>query len=425
MGAVSSLRAGVRRHLPERAIEALRGGRRWWWRVRGRVRGPLPDEPTRPAVPTAPVRLLIGPANFAGQAWAWARSAERHLDGVGATVMAVRRGGLDFAADYAVPVRVYRSPSWSVAQRDWIVQSFSHVLIDAMRPLLGPLYGADCEREADALRAAGLTVGMIAHGSDIRVPSRHREMYPLSPFDPDHPTTRGLQAQSERLSAVMLGFDGPTFVSTPDLLDFAPAATWLPVVVDGAVWATDRPVLERRRPVVVHVPSNPFLKGSHLVDGQLQDMSDRGLIEYRRLEGIAPDQVPAVVADADVVLDQFVLGLYSAMAVQGMFAGRLVVAHVADRVRARVPGELPVLEARPDDVVAVLERVLDDRATHQAMARDGLAYARRVHDGAMSARVLAPFLGRPERADQGPPGPGGTMGDPHDPPSADLSEAPA
>jgi hypothetical protein len=199
----------------------------------------------------------------------------------------------------------------------------------------------------------------------------------------------------------------------------------LPVVVDGTRWATDRPVLERARPVVVHVPSNPFLKGSHLVDGPLQEMSDRGLIEYRRLEGVAPDQVPAVVADADVVLDQFVLGLYSVMAVQGMFAGRLVVAHVADRVRARVPGELPVLESGPDDVVSVLERVLDDRPAYQAMAREGLAYARRVHDGAMSARVLAPFLGRPELAGRAGNGSGGSMTGPHDPPSADLSEAPA
>lgn len=381
----------------------------------GRLHGPLPDEPPRPVVPTTPVRLLVGPANFAGQAWEWARAAERHLDGVGAVVMAVRRGGLEFAADYQVPLPVYRSPSWSVAEKDWITRSFTHVLIDAMRPLMGPLYGDDCAREIDALQASGLTVGLIAHGSDIRVPSRHRETYERSPFDPDHPTTKALETQSRRLSAVMLGFDGPTFVSTPDLLDFAPRATWLPVVVDGGRWASDHPVLERPRPVVVHVPSNPFLKGSHLVDGPLQDMADRGLIEYRRLEGVPPEQMPALVADADVVLDQFVLGLYSVMAVQGMFAGRLVVAHVADRVRDRVPGELPIVEAGPDDVVEVLQRVLDARDTYRDVAVAGLAYARRVHDGTLSARALAPFVGRA----------GATMTGPHDPPSADLSEAPA
>jgi hypothetical protein len=404
--------ARIRHHLPEAMVEGLRSVRRSWWRLSGRFRGTPAGEPARPPVPTTAVRLLVGPANFAGQAWAWARAAEQHLDGVGATVMAVQRGGLDFEADYAVPVAVYRSPRWAAAQKDWITREFTHVLIDAMRPLMGPLYGDGCGREIDMLRAAGLTVGLIAHGSDIRVPSAHRALYPRSPFDPDHPTTKGLQAQSQRLSAVMLGFDGPTFVSTPDLLDFAPAATWLPVVVDGARWATDAPVLERPRPVVVHVPSNPFLKGSNLVDGPLQEMANRGLIEYRRLEGVPPEQMPLLVRDADIVLDQFMLGLYSVMAVEGMFAGRLVVAHVADRVRARVPGELPIVESGPEDVVTVLQQVLDDRDHYRGVAQAGLAYARQVHDGTRSARVLAGFLG-------------GTMTGPRHPPSADLSEAPA
>jgi hypothetical protein len=127
-------------------------------------------------------------------------------------------------------------------------------------------------------------------------------------------------------------------------------------------------------------------------------MSDTGRIEYRRLEGISPDRMPDVVRDADIVLDQFVLGLYSVMAVQGMFAGRLVVAHVADRVRDRVPGELPVVEAGPDDVVDVLERILQARDEYRAVAAAGRLYASAVHDGARSAQVLAGFLGRPLRA---------------------------
>ncbi|MFX4971195.1 hypothetical protein ABTB72_19645, partial [Acinetobacter baumannii] len=82
--------------------------------------------------------------------------------------------------------------------------------------------------------------------------------------------------------------------------------------------------------------------------------------------------MPALVADADIVLDQFVLGLYSAMAVQGLAAGRLVVAHVPDRVRERVPGgHLPIADATADDVVALIERVLDDRDTYRELAAQG------------------------------------------------------
>lgn len=396
------MRESLRRWLPEPALRVLRTGRRLWWRLGSRVWRPPVDEPVRPAVGDAAVRLLVGPANFAGQAWAWGRTVERELDGVSATVMAVERGRLVFASDYGVPESVYRSHRWALAQRRWIEGSFTHVLIDSMRPLMGPLYGDDCGREIPVLRRAGLTVGLIAHGSDIRVPSRHRELYPYSPFDPGLDETRRLQAQSTRLSAVMLGFDGPTFVSTPDLLDFAPSAQWLPTVVDPADWASDVAVLERRRPVVLHVPSSPFLKGSALVDPALQELHERGLIDYRRLEGVDPRQMPGLVGEADVVLDQFVLGLYSVMAIQGMAAGRLVVAHVHPRVRARLPRELPVVESGPAAVTAVLERILSDREGFRALAAEGPAYASAVHDGRVSARVLSGFLGRPLRRPEAP-----------------------
>jgi hypothetical protein len=385
----------LRQRLPEPVLQLLRWLRRVLLRWRERLFPPDLVHPPRPVVDLqAPVRLLVGPANFAGQAWAWARAAERELPGVSATAMSVERGGLAFDSDYSVPVPVYRSLRWQREQLDAVRSTYTHVLMDAMRAVLGNRYGEDCRRDIQVLERAGLRVGLIAHGSDIRLGSLHRELYPHSPWhDESWDYGRRLQAQAERLGGILNGFDGATFVSTPDLLDFAPRATWLPTVVDAEPWRSDVPVLRRARPVVLHVPSNPRLKGSHLVDPLLHRMHDEGRIEYRRLEGVAPGDMPALVADADVVLDQFVLGLYSVMAIQGMAAGRLVVAHVHDRVRARTPVPLPVLEATPDDLVEVLEKVLADRSPYQELAAQGPSYAAEVHDGRRSARVLAPFLG--------------------------------
>ena len=98
-----SLGLAVRRHLPEPVDRVLRQARRRWWRICDRVAPPT-SQPTRPAVRATPVRLLIGPANFAGQAWEWSRAVERELPSVSATAMSVRRAGLEFASDYAVPM---------------------------------------------------------------------------------------------------------------------------------------------------------------------------------------------------------------------------------------------------------------------------------------------------------------------------------
>ena len=64
--------------------------------------------------------------------------------------------------------------------------------------------------------------------------------------------------------------------------------TWLPVVVDVDRWATDQPLLEREVPVVLHAPSRASLKGSSHVDAAMSALDAAGLIEYRRLEHVAP-----------------------------------------------------------------------------------------------------------------------------------------
>jgi len=386
------------RQLPLRVAAAVRR--------RGRFVASLVAHPrvpqTRPAVRDAPVRLVVGPANFAGQAWEWARAVERELPDVSATVVGVR-DRFEFPADYAVEPAVYRSARWSLDQRRWVERSFSHVLLDGVRPLTGPILARDARRDLAAFRQAGLAVGLVAHGSEVRLPSRHRELYPYSPFDPALPETARLQANAERFGGVLARDPGPAFVSTPDLLDFVPRATWLPVVVDARAWRSDAPVLERARPVVVHAPSNPWLKGTAAADAALSRLHEQGLVEYRRVEGVRSADIPALVADADVVLDQLVIGCYGVMAVQAMHAGRLVVAHLPDHVRARFPAPPPVVECGPGDVTQVMTALLDDRDAFRAIAARGPAYAADVHDGRRSAGALAAFLGRAAEVGPGDP----------------------
>jgi glycosyltransferase involved in cell wall biosynthesis len=124
------------------------------------------------------------------------------------------------------------------------------------------------------------------------------------------------------------------------------------------------------------------------------------LIEYRRVEGVPSQEMPALYRNADIVLDQFRLGDYGVAACEAMAAGRLVIGHVSDEVRDRVRRstglELPIVESRFSSVGEVIEDVLSDRESWTSRAERGPEFVRAVHDGARSARVLAPFLGAQE-----------------------------
>lgn len=365
------------------------------------------DVPVNPPVPGAPVRLYVGPANYAGQGTAWARAAER-LPGVGAVAMTAEPPtGFTFPTDVRVPQAVYTgSHRWQSAQRRYVTQ-FSHVLVEACRPLFGTLRASvgapnGVWREIAELRESGLVVGSVAHGSEVRDPARHLEATPWSPFRDTRWETGRLLARTvpehnrhlDELEAAGMA----SFVSTPDLLLDRPGATWLPLVVDPARWATEAPPLTRRVPVVVHAPTNGPMKGTEGIEPVLERLAARGAIEYRRITGVPAAQMLDVYRDADIVLDQFALGSYGVATCEALAAGRVVLAHVTDQVRDAVESRaglsLPLHEATPATIEAALTRVLDERETVAARAwSEGPAFVRALHDGRASAEVLAGFCG--------------------------------
>lgn len=355
------------------------------------------DIPRPPTAPTAPVRLYIGPVNFAGQGHAWARAAEL-LPGVGAVNMNYTvPGDFGFDSDNVVPASVFHhSKKWQRAQFERVASGFTHVLVEAERPLFGTLFDEDPAAEVAALRARGVTVAMVSHGSDLRLPSRHRQLDEWSPFHDDWELIPVLEAQAMRHRRVLTEVGTPVFVSTSDLLLDWPEARLLPVVVDPQLWEGGQPPLQRDIPVVVHAPSKALVKGSHLVDPIMTGLAAEGLIEYRRIEGVPSSEMPALITNADIVLEQFRIGNYSRAAIEALAAGRVVIGHVHDQVRDHVFAEtghrVPVVEANPAELRGVIEAILADRARYRDIAAAGPVFARAVHDGGLSAQVLGETL---------------------------------
>ena len=371
---------------------ALAAGIRWRWRT---VRA------ARPVVGRSRARLLIGPANSAGQAFRWARSAER-IDGVSSYAFAIAPTDdpFRFAADGRVTSLDYsQNYVWRERQRRDVAQRFTHVLIESGQGL----WRGDAGAQIAELRHAGIHVGLVFHGSDIRTPHRHAELEADSPFiDGWYAETDKLEKTTARNHELARTTGCPVYVSTPDLLDFLPDATWLPVVVDPAPWrdAVTRPALERERPVVVHAPSRRALKGSEAIAPALRALEADGLIEYREVTGVPADEMPLLYGDADIVLDHFVMGGYGVAACEAMAARRVVLGHVADRHRALVRRagdmDLPVVEARIGDIGEVIHGILADRETYRTVAGRGPEFVARMHDGTYAARVLSTFLGTGE-----------------------------
>lgn len=346
--------------------------------------------------PKTPVRLLIAPANYAAQGYAWARAVE-NLPGVGAVNMQVRGDQFGFPADYSIELRAFqRAYHWSRKHRKAVATQFSHVLFEAELPILGRVSGFSIRREVTMLREAGVAVAFVSHGSDLRLPSRHA-IDEWSPFlDATDPWVQGRESRARSTNQLLNEIGAPIFVVTPELLVDRPDAIWLPNVVSPERWSASSSPLSGKVPRVLHAPTNGVVKGTHLIEPVTHELHRLGVIEYISRHGVPSAEMPDQYRAVDVVLEQFRLGIYSTTAIEAMAAGRVVVAYLRDQVREHVRSvsglDVPIVQATPDTLDQVLRDISSRPDHYREIAAQGPQYVRAIHDGTYSARVLARFL---------------------------------
>ncbi len=343
-----------------------------------------------------PLRLGIGPANFAGQGWAWAKAAEAAVPGLRTEVFAVHQGALTFRSDRVVAPATTGSLDWQVEEQRRVLTSYTHLLAEANRPLFGTLLSDDAQADIALVQRHGIQVGLALHGSEVRDPERHAQAEEFSPFRSDSPQHQLYRFRATQVVAstrrLLDCFDGPVFVSTPDLLLDVPDAVWLPVVVDVDRPQGEPPLSTDRLPLVLHAPSRAVTKGTDLIEPVVEDLAERGLIRYQRISGVEPARMPHLIASADIVLDQFALGSYGALACEAMAAGRVVVGNINAQVRDRVGRDLPIVQATPRDLAAVLLGLVSDPERARATAVAGRQFVVDVHSGPRSGAELRDHL---------------------------------
>lgn len=358
-----------------------------------RLRGAVPPAPPLPD-PARPIRLLVGPVNYAGQGYRWSRAVEETGRVSARNYVHEANNPLGYASDYTVAWRTAEhSRSWQRAMLRTLSENYTHVLIEACFPILGGRHSGDMYRQAAELQDAGLKLAIVGHGTDVRLPSRHAELHEWSYFHNDEWVAPELvEKVVEKNLKFVSELDVPTFVSTAGLLLDLPKAHFLGVIIDPEKWQNSEPLLVRDRLKVVHAPTNPIPKGTTLIAPIAQRLHDEGLIEYVELRGIPNDQMPAVFADADVILDQFRAADYGVAACETMASGRIVLAHVSEQVRTEVEARagmpLPIPETTADTVEAMLRDIATRRDHYRAIAAQGPEFVRRLHSGDYSRDTL-------------------------------------
>ena len=93
---------------------------------------------------------------------------------------------------------------------------------------------------------------------------------PLSRFLPDPEFAQIFSGVTSRNRELVERLVVSVIVSTADLLTEIEGAIWLPVTASVDEWSRDDVPLQHGGPLrVIHVPSNPMIKGSKLIEPPL------------------------------------------------------------------------------------------------------------------------------------------------------------
>ena len=339
-------------------------------------------------------RIFIGPANSAGQAMLWAKFLTD--SGSSADSMRITNDPVELF-DSTIKIERLTWITWKrrVQFGQEIAKNYGAVFVESLRPLFAykTVRTFTAERAVDdllLLRKAKKKVAVIFHGSDIRDVDYHASINPFSPYNNagtelDAVKARALEARAQlpRLHKANI----PLFVTTPDLLHEVPNATWLPVCVDVPTFsavADSHPAFQHNGvPRVLYLPSKSWVKSAEIIEPILDTLDSEGIIHRVRTGRVPHHELPGLLAQCDVLVDQFV-GILGVLALEAMAAGRIVLTHIQGDVYKQVGQKPPVIEISP----ATLESALRNLKPDAALVQNAREFVATNHDGKRSAELL-------------------------------------
>ncbi|MBI4401214.1 MAG: hypothetical protein HY581_06245 [Nitrospirae bacterium] len=316
------------------------------------------------------MRVLHCPTETGGHAWGLSR-AERAL-GIQSDVMVRRSSWLQFPSDVdlrlgdgLLPAKLFRLGKFLLrAVHDYDVFHFNWgmSLVDHRAWRLHYW-------DLPFLRRMGKRIIVSFQGCDARMKTLSRQRFSTSACaecDVTWCTPRMDAIRRTRIRKVFAYAD-QVFALNPDLMHFLPGAEFLPYAsVNPAEWKADEP--QARQPtaarpfLVLHMPTNRSIKGTKYVEEACARLRAEGWpVELRVVENVPHPQVKDLIAQADLVVDQLLIGWYGAFSVEAMALGKPVLCYLRDEdlkrfvpFRDRIPIVRTTKETLADDLRALL-----------------------------------------------------------------------
>jgi len=150
----------------------------------------------------------------------------------------------------------------------------------------------------------------------------------------------------------------------------------IPVNYEKPIFKTNNP------PVIVHAPSNPELKGTKYIEKTLENLKNKGYkFKYIKLYNRPNTEVHKILKnEADIVIDQLLLGGFGTFTVEAMYYGKPVCVYIIDEVREKYFPKIPVVNCTIDNIEEKLKFLIENPAERVKIGKKAYIFARKYFD---------------------------------------------
>lgn len=147
----------------------------------------------------------------------------------------------------------------------------------------------------------------------------------------------------------------------------------------------------KKLPLIVHMPSNPEVKGTSYFERACEKLKREGLIDYKMISGVPHEEAIEILKESDIVVDQLIIGEYGVLSIEAMALGKPVVCFIRPRLEnfySKKWKNYPVVCASIHNLEAVLKDLVLNPELRESLSKKGRLFVEEYHDAGKNAQHL-------------------------------------
>jgi len=147
---------------------------------------------------------------------------------------------------------------------------------------------------------------------------------------------------------------------------------------------------------ILHAPNHRAIKGTQYFIDAVRELNEEGLeVELVLLERVPNEEVKQVMASADLVADQLIIGWYAMFALEGMAMEKPVLCYLREDLQQLyvasgliAPDEIPIINCSPATVKQAIRELASGRGRLADIGRRSREYVKKHHSTEAVGKVL-------------------------------------